>query len=148
MSEQIRSIRIHKTESVAAPAAVVWEAILDEVGGKMAEPSGKLLNFKIEPHVGGKWYRDLGDGVGHLWGHVQVFKPGKLLELSGPLFMSYAASNHVQYRLTPEGEGTKLEIIHTGVGLIPESDATGVQDGWGQIAASIRKAAEAKRLGK
>ena len=44
-----------------------------------------------------------GHKYGHLWGHVQVIKSPALLELVGPMPMSFPAVNHVQYRLTAEG---------------------------------------------
>ena len=68
----------------------------------------------LEPWPGGRWYRDLGEESGHLWGHVQVIKPPTLLELWGPMFMSFAGINHVQYRLTASGEGTRPRISRTG----------------------------------
>jgi hypothetical protein len=43
----------------------------------------------LEQWPGGRWSRDHGNGIGHLWGHVQVIKPPVLLELSGLMFMSY-----------------------------------------------------------
>lgn len=145
VADAVRSIRIAKTESIDAPPEVVWEAILEEVGSKTSDMGNRPLRLTLEPTVGGRWYRDLGDGVGHLWGHVQVIKPPKLLELSGPMFMSYAATNHVQYRLTPEGDKTRLDLLHTAVGLIPAEDAKGVEGGWSEILGNIRKSAEAKR---
>ena len=45
--------------------------------------------MKIELWPGGSWYRDLGDGNGHFWGNVQAIKRPTLLEITGPLFMSY-----------------------------------------------------------
>ena len=56
-------------------------------------PDGKPMPMKIEPWPGGRWYRDLGDDNGHLWGHVQAIKRPTLLEITGPLFMSYPASS-------------------------------------------------------
>ncbi len=48
----------------------------------------------------------------HLWGHVQVIKPPTLLgNLRGHGMMSYPAVNHVQYRFTAEGNGTRLGIL-------------------------------------
>ena len=47
------------------------------------------MPMKLEAWPGGRWYRDLGDGNGHFWGHVQAIKRPTLLEISGPLFMSY-----------------------------------------------------------
>ena len=47
------------------------------------------MPMKIEPWPGGRWYRDLGNDNGHFWGHVQAIKQPTLLEIYGPLFMSY-----------------------------------------------------------
>src|SRR6201982_2707217 len=94
----IQTLNIQKEVLIAAPIDVVFESVL--------EPPGPLngMALKLEPRVGGRWYRDLGNNTGPLWGHVQVIKPPKLLELVGPMFMSYAATNHVQYRLTAKGD--------------------------------------------
>jgi hypothetical protein len=50
------------------------------------------MPMKIEPWPGGRWYRDLGDNDGHLWRHVQAIKQPTLLEIYGPLMMSYPVS--------------------------------------------------------
>ena len=60
------------------------------------------MPMKLEAWPGGRWYRDLGDNNGHFWGHVQAIKRPTLLEITGPLFMSYAAMNNLQYRLSEE----------------------------------------------
>jgi hypothetical protein len=52
---------------------------------------------------GGRWYRDLGEDNGHFWGTVQAIKRPTLLEITGPLFMSYAAVSNLQYRLSSGG---------------------------------------------
>lgn len=85
----IRTFTIVKELLIAAPAEVVFQSVL--------EPHGPLqqLNLKLEPWPGGRWYRDLGNNAGHLWGHVQVIKPPKLLEIAGPLMMSYPAISHI-----------------------------------------------------
>lgn len=142
IEQDVKTLRIAKTEVIAATPDVVWEAILHMVGpGTEFEP-GKSMNMKLEPFPGGRWYRDLGDGVGHLWGHVQVIKPGKLLELNGPMFMSYAAISHVQYKLVPDGAKTRLEFVHTAIGLIPAEHSAGVDSGWGQQLTKVRERAE------
>ena len=124
------------TADVAAPAAVVWQTILDQLGPNSEMPDGTPFPMKLEPWPGGRWYRDLGNNAGHFWGHVQVFKPPfhpqPLLEICGPMFMSYAAASHLQYRLTPgtEGAGTHLQIIHRAMGQIPQEHREGVSKGW------------------
>ena len=66
------------------------------------------MPMKIEPWPGGRWYRDLGDGNGHFWGNVQAIKRPTLLEITGPLFMSYPVVSNVQYRLSEVDGGTLI----------------------------------------
>ena len=75
--------------------------------------------MQIELFPGGRWFRDTGANTGHLWGHVQVIKPPKLLEIVGPTFMSYPAINHLQYRLVADGDATKLRIVNRAMGYVP-----------------------------
>jgi len=138
--QAVETLLVRKDVRIAAPPDVVFETLLESPG----MPSG--LSLKIEPWPGGRWYRDLGDNTGHLWGHVQVIKPPKLLELCGPMFMSYPAASHVQYRLTEEGDGTRLTLIHQAIGLISPEHRAGVDKGWGEIVAAVQAAAEAKRV--
>ena len=108
--QEIQTISISREIEIAAPIEIAFEAMLEEIGPGGEMPDGRPFPMVIEPWPGGRWYRDLGNNAGHLWGHVQVIKPPTLLELSGPMFMSFPAANHVQYRLTAEGEGTRLKF--------------------------------------
>ena len=144
----VQTLNVLKETTIDASIEIVWESILEEMGPAGTGENGAPMPMKIEPFPGGRWYRDLGEGAGHLWGHVQVIKPPKLLEVCGPLFMSYPAINHVQYRLTPAGDNaTKLKLTHRAIGLIDPEHMTGVDQGWGQIIEGIRKVA-LRRAGK
>src|SRR5262245_17592422 len=103
---------------------------------------GVPMPMVIEARPGGRWYRDLGGDDGHLWGHVQAIKRPTLLEITGPLFISYAAVSNLQYRLTPTDDGTLITFRHTAVGIIPEDVRTGAEKGWGYSHERIRQAAE------
>jgi hypothetical protein len=76
--------------------------------------------MKLEAKPGGRWFRDLGNDDGHLWGHVQAIKRPTLLEITGPLFMSFAANSNVQYRLKAVDGGTLITLKHSTMGMIPE----------------------------
>jgi hypothetical protein len=102
------------------------------------------MPMKFEAWPGGRWFRDTGNDSGHLWGHVQVIKPPKLLEICGPLFMSYPGVNHLQYRLTAEGKSTWLKLTHRGFGLFDDEQVRGVNEGWGRILEGIVKIAARK----
>ena len=135
-AEEIKTLNVVKEVLIAAPADVVFETVL--------EPHGPMkgMNMKLEAWVGGRWFRDLGNGTGHLWGHVQVIKPPKLLELVGPTMMSYPAISHIQYRLTEQAGGTLLKFTHQAIGLIPPGLQEDVSGGWGKMLEQIRAAAE------
>ena len=93
---------------IEASIGDAFAALLDQMGPHNETPDGGAMPMKLEARPGGRWYRDLGDDNGHLWGHVQAIKRPTLLEISGPLFMSYAVSSNLQYRLAEADGGTVL----------------------------------------
>lgn len=139
------TLNVSQEIHVRAPLDVTFASLLAQLGPENDTPDGKPMPMKIEPWPGGRWYRDLGDGNGHCWGNVQAIKRPTLLELNGPLFMSYPVSSNVQYRLSEVDGGTLIKFHHTALGLITEEHRQGVVKGWTHILASIRKRAEATR---
>lgn len=130
---------------VRAPLGVTFAALLEQLGPQNDTPDGKPMPMKIEPWPGGRWFRDLGSEDGHFWGHVQAIKRPTLLEISGPLFMSYPVVSNVQYRLSEEDGGTLIKFHHTALGLILDEHREGVGKGWTHINEGIRKRAEQLR---
>jgi uncharacterized protein YndB with AHSA1/START domain len=139
-------LEVKKDILIAAPIDVVFETILEQMGPYNEAPDTGLLPMKLEPWPGGRWFRDLGNNTGHLWGHVQSFKPPALLEIHGPLFMSSPAISHVLYRLTPEGGATRIKFSHRAIGQIAPEHADGmkVDTGWTSLMSRICRAAEQK----
>ncbi len=144
---KIEDLTLNITEEihVRAPLDVTFAALLEQLGPHNEVREGTPMPMKIEPWPGGRWYRDLGDGNGHFWGHVQAIKRPTLLEISGPLFISYPVVSNVQYRLTEADGGTLITFHHTALGLIQEDHRTGVSSGWSHIHERVRKRAEAFR---
>jgi hypothetical protein len=140
--ETVHTLDIRKEIAVAAPLEITFEAVLAELGPEGQMPDGKPFPLKLEAWPGGRWYRDLGNNSGHLWGHVQVIKPPTLLEIRGPMPMSYPAINHLQYRLVAEGGGTRVKLIHRALGLIPPEHRDGMPEGWEHGLKRIREIAE------
>jgi uncharacterized protein YndB with AHSA1/START domain len=146
--QEIRTFEIVKEEAIAASIEIVFETLLEQLGPYNQTPDGTSLAMKIEPWPGGRWYRDLGNNTGHFWGHVQAIKPPKLLEICGPLFLSYPAMSNVQYRLTEENGLTRLKFVHSAMGLIPKDLLEGPRSastGWTYMLERIRKAAESRK---
>jgi uncharacterized protein YndB with AHSA1/START domain len=142
--QSVETLEIRKEIEIAAPIEVAFKAVLDELGAEGQMPDGKPFPMKIELWPGGRWYRDLGNNAGHFWGHVQVIKPPTLLEICGPMPMSYPAINHVQYRLKAEGSGTRLTFVHRAMGLITPEHRDGMPEGWKHKLRRIRELAEQK----
>lgn len=145
-NESVQTLEIRRDVLVGASVEITFDAVLEEIGPGSVLPDGKPFPMKIEPWPGGRWLRDLGDTGGykhgHLWGHVQVIKAPTLLELSGPMMMSYPGVNHVQYRLTPESTGTRLAIVHRAMGLIPKEHSDGFPLGWQHGLSRMKELAE------
>lgn len=138
----ISQFEIRRTELIAAPTTIVFEAILAQLSSENEPMPGKPMPMQLEAWPGGRWFRDLGNNSGHFWGHVQVIKPPTLLELCGPMFMSYPVSSHIQYRLTAEGNSTQLSFWHRAFGMIEKDHREGVQQGWSHYFERIREVAE------
>ena len=130
---------IEQHVEVKAAIGDVFRGALYRFGEGNTNPKGESMQMLLEQWPGGRWFRDRGNGVGHLWGHVQVIKPPVLLELSGPMFMSYPAINHLEIRLQEIAGGTRLSLRHRAIGLIDPQHRTGVATGWRQMIESIQK---------
>ena len=103
---------------------------------------GKAMDFTLEEWPGGRWFRDLGNSQGHLWGFVQVIKPPTLLEITGPMFMSYPVAGHLQVRCAQIAGGTLVTLQHRAMGMLDPKHREGVKDGWRKILENIKEAAE------
>lgn len=137
----VQTLEVIKAEDIKAPAEIVFESILANLGPE-SELGHKKFPMQFEAWPGGRWYRDLGNNAGHLWGHVQVIKPPRLIEICGPMFMSYPAISHVQYRITGDGPTCRLQFTHRAIGLIPLEHREGVNEGWASEVSDIRARAE------
>jgi hypothetical protein len=129
---------------VDAPLDVTFDALLEQIGPRSETPEGQPFPLKLEAWPGGRWFRDLGDNNGHFWGHVQAIKRPTLLEIVGPLFMSYPVASNVQYRLSEENGGTLIKFHHKAFGLIQDDHRQNVNKGWESINERVRAGAEKK----
>ena len=100
------------------------------------------MPMMLEPWPGGRWFRDLGDGNGHLWGHVQAIKRPTLLEITGPLMMSFAVASNLQYRLKEIDGGTLITLRHTALGLFPDGYREALSQGWPLLFDRVRRRVE------
>ncbi len=142
---EIENLTLTVTQEIHVKASLekTFAALLEQLGPENETPEHKMP-MKIEPWPGGRWFRDLGDGNGHFWGHVQAIKRPTLLEITGPLFMSYGVVSNLQYRLSEEKGGTLIKFHHKAFGMIQEDHRRGVSLGWTSINERVKARAEAK----
>ena len=114
---------------VRASLEQTFAALLEQLGPENESPEQKMP-MKLEAWPGGRWFRDLGDGNGHFWGHVQAIRRPTLLEITGPLFMSYGVVSNLQYRLSEHNGGTLIKFHHKAFGMIQDEHRKGVTTGW------------------
>src|SRR6201987_1106982 len=111
----------------------VFKSVLHRFGEGSTNQNGESMQMILEQWPGGRWFRDRGNGIGHLWGHVQVIKPPVLLELSGPLFMAYPALNHIEIKLEQRAGGTHVGLRRRAIGFLDPAHREGVSTGWKHV---------------
>jgi hypothetical protein len=134
-------LEVNQEIRVRANLETTFGALLEQIGPENESPERKMP-MKLEAWPGGRWFRDLGNGDGHLWGHVQAIKRPTLLEITGPLFMSYAVVSNLQYRLSDENGETVIRFHHKAFGVIQDDHRRGVSMGWSHINQKIKERAE------
>ena len=144
VDSSIRVLDYSRDQRVEAPIEIVFETILEEISTKNEGPPGTPMPMKLEAWPGGRWFRDLGDGNGHLWGHVQAIKRPTLLEITGPLMMSFGVASNLQYRLKEEDGGTSITLRHSALGLFPDGYREALGQGWPLLVERIRRRVEKK----
>ena len=137
----LNDLTLDTTQSIDIKADIgdVFRSVLHRLGEGSTNTQGESLQMTLEQWPGGRWFRDRGNGIGHLWGHVQVIKPPMLLELSGPMFMSYPAINHVEVKLDQIAGGTKVTLRHRAIGLLEDAHRQNIGKGWQHYLGNISK---------
>ena len=143
----LENLTLNLTEEIHVRASLhaTFEALLEQMGPANETPDGTPLPMTIEPRPGGRWFRDLGNENGHFWGHVQAIKRPILLEITGPLFMSYPVVSNVQYRLKEVDGGTLITFRHAALGFVPDDYREGLSRGWTPLLERVRRRAEGMR---
>jgi hypothetical protein len=139
---EILSLNITEEIHVRSSLSATFAALLEELGPSNEGENHAPMPMILEPWPGGRWFRDLGDNKGHLWGHVQAIKPPTLLEITGPLMMSFAVASNLQYRLKEIDGGTWIALRHSALGLFPDGYREALSQGWPLLFDRVRRRVE------
>jgi uncharacterized protein YndB with AHSA1/START domain len=135
-------LNIEQTLEIKGSPEKVFDGLIRHLCDIEGEPGKPRLKLTMERKPGGRWYRDLGGESGHLWGFVQSIKPPTLLEIFGPLMMSYPVAGHMIIRLAPTASGTKLVFKNEVFGPIPAEYREGMPEGWANMLNALKRDVE------
>ena len=136
------TLDISQSIEIKAAMGDTYAALVRRLTAENSTPDNKPMPMVLEEWPGGRWFRDLGNAQGHLWGFVQVIKPPPLIEIQGPLFMSYPVAGHIQFRLTQIPGGAQLSLRHRVFGIVEDNHRRGVTEGWDYLLQGVKRLVE------
>ncbi len=141
---ETQDLTLDVTQSIEINTAIgdAYAALIRRLTTESSTPDNTPMPMVLEEWPGGRWFRDLGNGQGHLWGFVQVIKPPTLIEIQGPMFMSYPVAGHVQFRLAQIPGGVELSLRHRALGLVEDEHREGVNLGWDYFLKGVKQLSE------
>lgn len=100
-------------------------------------------SLDLEPKVNGELVEIGHDGTRHVWGHVQVWEPGRSVAMSWHPGQSPENPTRVQVDFQPDGDGTRVTLVHSGWEALGEEGpkARGsYNEGWNGVLAAYSAA--------
>ncbi|HLS25420.1 MAG TPA: SRPBCC domain-containing protein [Beutenbergiaceae bacterium] len=127
--------------AIAAPAARVWSALVDEPSRWWGSPylliDDDATRLEIEDRLGGQVREFAGDHQAS-WGTITEISAGSLLSWTGQMGMGGAATGVVSYRLEEAGPGTRVTVEHHAIGVFGPQMAESYDYGWADLNARLR----------
>ena len=102
----------------------------------------------LEARVGGRVYERTAEGEERDWGTVVVCESPTRLVHTWHLGRGEATAQEVEVRFAPEGEGTRVDLVHTGWERYGQGAAEAIasyETGWGYVLGECYAAAAAAR---
>ncbi len=110
---------LRKSITVKAPPHRAFEIFTAGVAGwwplsthSIGEENAAHAEF--EPRVGGRFFERTKDGEEHLWGTVTAWEPPVRLAYTWHPGYSPDESQDVELTFTAEGDGTRIDLVHSG----------------------------------
>ena len=123
-----------------------WPLDRYSVAGDDDESGVTAVDSVIESHAGGRWYEVRSDGSEADWGEILVFDAPHRIVASWHPGRSTDEATEIEVRFTPDGDGTRVELTHSGwerIGKRAPSAREGYDGGWKSVLARYSEAAAA-----
>src|SRR5580698_809245 len=89
------TVTITQEIQVQASLEVTFASLLEQLGPENETPEQRMP-MKLEAWRGGRWFRDLGNGDGHFWGHVQALERPRPLDSAGAQLLADLEANYAE----------------------------------------------------
>lgn len=141
-------LAVRKSIVVGAPPERAFELFTDGIATWWPARSHSLYKEEVEtvvfePEEGGRVYERTRDGREGLWAHVRAYEPPSRLVLEWKVNPKDPPTE-IEIRFTAEGEGTRVELVHSGweaYGPPAEDSRNDYDKGWGVVLGKFADAA-------
>jgi uncharacterized protein YndB with AHSA1/START domain len=153
MNQQTSETAIRKTVTVACPAGQAFRLYTDQLASWWPYTTHSVEEENVETVVfegreGGRFYERAKSGEEHTWGTVLVWDPPSRIVHSWHPGRGEETSQEVEVTFTPEENGTRVDLVHTGwtrLGDRMETTMANYQTGWDLVLGRYVEAAGRRR---
>ena len=142
MSQQTSETAIRKSVVVNRPVEDAFRVYTEQVGSWW--PFAKTHSVAkedvetviLEGREGGRFYERTKSGEEHLWGTMLVWEPPQRIVYSWHPGRGEGTAQEVEVTFTPSGNGTRVELVHTGWEKLGERMEAAVAEytmGWDKV---------------
>lgn len=141
---------VHKTVTVARPPDVTFKLFVEEITQWWPLDKYSFLGpdatLTIEPHAGGRFIETAPDGSEYVIGEVLRFEPGARVTYTWT-HREGKGVTEVDIRFTAEGNGTRIDVAHSGFEKLADGEqlSAGYGAGWDEVLAAFVGHADASK---
>ena len=96
----------------------------------LTNPQDESLQMILEQWPGGRWFRDRGNGIGHLWGHVQGDHAARAAGIERLSVHGVPGGESYRSEARAAAGGIHVDFRHRAIGFIDPAHRQGVTTGW------------------
>jgi uncharacterized protein YndB with AHSA1/START domain len=138
---------VRRSVSVSVPPERAFELFTSDVAAWWPVATHSIDDGvpAFEPRAGGRLFERAG-GSEHFWANVVAWEPPHRLVLEWKVNPEDAASTDVEVTFTPDGDGTLVELVHSGFERLGENAHeaySGYGEGWVVVLAGYAERANA-----
>jgi uncharacterized protein YndB with AHSA1/START domain len=140
---------VHKSLVVKCSPERAFEVFTREIGSwwpldKYSIGESKITEVVFEERVGGRIFERHDDGGEGEWGRVLSWEPPRRFSMSWYPGGTPAEATELEVRFAPKGDGTRVELEHSGWEILGEKAAEtrdSYNGGWAGVLADFESAA-------